>query len=403
MKIIHQIFASIALIGLAGCGSDSASDTTSAGDTANNNQERVIGISSNDICQDNVNQSVDWNKLTTVNAVNLSEYKLFQNQCDPTTNPSPRGLPYDMAVPLFTDYASKYRFVFVPTDQTATYQSNEAFEFPVGSVLSKTFTLPLNTSDRGVSKEEVIETRLIIKRANGWATLPYIWNADKSDALLSLIGGSTEASVLHDSNEFNFDYGVPTNAECSKCHQYKPDGNPDLGFISPIGPKARYLNSDYDYGSGDENQIAKWVSEGLLSGVPASSSDIDVVPVFTDTTDINAIAPSQLEDFAEAWLDINCAHCHREEGGASNTNFNAEWDSPIALATCNQPISYGGGDLSYIITPGAADQSIMIQRMEAIPDGTGDQMPPLGRALVHSEGTELIKAWLNSSTATPCP
>ena len=394
----------MALIGLAGCGSTSETeDTTGSGTSTPATDSKKIGVSTAEICQANSSTDVNWTALTSVNATNLSEYNLFDNQCDPTSSPNTRGLPYDMAAPLFTDYASKYRFVFVPTDTTATYEADEAFEFPVGSVLTKTFTLPTDTSDRGVAKEEIIETRLLIKRANGWATLPYIWNTDKTDAVLSLIGGSTAASILHDSTEMNFDYGVPTNSECSKCHQFKPDGDPDLGFISPIGPKARYLNSDYDYGSGSENQIAKWVSEGLLSGVPASSSEIDAVPVFTDDTDINAIAPSQLEKFAEGWLDINCAHCHREEGGASNTNFNAEWDSPIALATCNQPISYGGGDLSYIITPGAADQSIMIQRMEAVPDGTGDQMPPLGRALVHSEGTELIKAWLNNSSATPCP
>ena len=392
----------MALIGLAGCGS--SSETTESSDvTPPVTDSKNLGISTAEACQTNSSTDVNWTALTTVNATNLSEYNLFENQCDPTSSPNTRGLPYDMAVPLFTDYSSKYRFVFVPTDETATYQENEVFDFPLGSVLTKTFTLPADTSDRGVNKEEIIETRLLIKRANGWATLPYIWNEDKTDAVLSLIGGSTEASILHDSATLNFDYGVPTNAECSKCHQFKPDGNPDLGFISPIGPKARYLNSDYDYGSGSENQISKWVSAGLLSGVPVSASEIDAVPVFTDTTDIDAIPPSQLENFAEAWLDINCAHCHREEGGASNTNFNAEWDSPIALATCNQPISYGGGSLSYIITPGAADESIMIQRMEALPDGTGDQMPPLGRALVHTEGSELVKAWIDNSTATPCP
>ncbi len=381
----------MALIGLSGCGSSSSEE----------NKSRLIGISTNEVCQSDNSLSVQWTKLTTENAVNLSDYQLFNNQCDPSSNPNARGLPYDMAIPLFTDYASKYRFIFVPTDTKATYKADEVFDFPVGSVITKTFTIPVDTSDRGITKEEIIETRLLIKRNNGWTTLPYIWNEDKSDAILSVIGGTTEAKITHKLEDLEFEYGVPTNQECSKCHQFKPDGDPDLGYISPIGPKARNLNSNYDYGNGPENQISKWVSEGLLDNVPDASL-IDSIPVFNDSIDLGDIVPSQLQLAAAGWLDINCAHCHREEGGASNTNFNAEWDSPISLTTCNQPISYGGGNLSFIITPGDADKSILIQRMEAIPDGNGDQMPPLGRALAHSEGSELIRAWMNNITSPPC-
>ncbi|NVK37006.1 MAG: hypothetical protein HWE18_03685 [Gammaproteobacteria bacterium] len=395
MNSIKALIASITLAGVVGCGS--SSDTE---DTSNQVQKRVIGLSENALCVLNTEQSVQWEKLKTENATNLSEYQLFQNQCDPTDNPNNRGLAYDLSTPLFTDYASKYRFIFVPNDTTATYNASEVFDFPIGSVLVKTFSVPLDTSDRGIEKEELIETRLMIHRESGWEALPYIWNADKSDAILTLIGGNTDVELKHGEEDLEFTYGVPNSQQCIRCHQFKPEGG-SIGK-SPIGPKARYLNSDKDYGTGPINQISKWVEYGILSGVPSNTAEIESVPVFNDDVDVNSISPSQLDSFARGWLDINCAHCHREEGDASNTNFNAQWQFEGSLATCNKPISYGGQGLSWIISPGAADESIMIQRMEAIPDGSGDQMPPLGRELVHSEGTELVKAWIDASTKTPC-
>jgi len=392
MKTIQTIFASMALVGLVGCGSSSEETPEEDG------RQRVLGISTDSSCVANAESTVQWDLLNT-NAKNLSDYQLFQNPCDPTSNPSPRGLPYDLSVPLFTDYATKYRFVFVPEDETAVYDAEEVFDFPVGTVITKTFTVPVDTSDRTITKEDIVETRLIIKRAGGWITLPYIWNDDRTDATLSGTGLVFETSLTHDSNELTFDYGVPTSQGCLKCHQISTD---EYTGAFPIGPKARYLNSDYDYGSGPENQISKWVAEGLLSGVP-QASEITSLPEFSDSMDFAQLDENSLDDLGRAWLDINCAHCHREEGGnAENTNFNALWGFSGSLATCNQPISYGGQGLSWIISPGKADESIMIQRMEAVPDGSGDQMPPLGRDLVHSEGVELIKAWINAHPGTPC-
>lgn len=370
-------------LALTGCGGADSTTGTPAPDTSS-------------ICVAG-DTSVQWQKLLSENATNLSAYQLFANPCDATKNPSSRGVPYTLSTPLFTDYASKYRFVFVPQDTTATYTADSAFDFPVGTVISKTFSLPADTSQRGFEHETQIETRLLIHREAGWVALPYVWNANHTDAVLDVNGELISTELLHNETTYALDYAVPDPQKCKRCHQSN-------GIFTPIGPKARFLNSDYDYGNGPENQLQHWLAAGILSGLPADTSSIDEVPHFDDNTDLSSIPPSQLQTYAKGWLDINCGHCHRPGGDASNTNFHAYWDLDFDTnrnehGVCQKPISFGGGSLSWIIFPGNADESIVIQRMSAT-DG-GDRMPPLGRDLVHAEGVELVKAWINSLPDDP--
>jgi len=385
-KLIKNIIGSVALVGLVGCGSES-SDTVSGCFDASQETDT----------------SVQWSKLMTENATKLSEYKLFEDLTDPTKNPQSRGLPYDLTVPLFTDYATKYRFVFVPPGCTAEYKADEVFDFPVGSVITKSFAMPSDTANRGIENEDLIETRLLIKRTTGWVALPYVWNSSKSDAILDYNGASFPTTLVHNAETFEFNYNVPDPQSCKNCHQIKNEGE-DSAHTLPIGPKARFLNKDYAYDSGSENQLAKWVSEGLLSGVPTEASSVDQTPLISDETNIGDMTPAELQIAAKAWLDINCAHCHRRDpsGEASNTNMHVEWTRSYdtdsgAHGACALPISFGGdggNDSAYIIEPGASDLSLMVFRMNTT-DG-GDRMPPLGRELIHAEGVELVKAWIDS-------
>ena len=341
--------------------------------------------------------TVQWEKLLTDNAVSLSEYQLFENPCDPTANPSARGVPYTLSSPLFTDYASKYRFVFVPTDTTATYQADASFDFPIGTVLTKTFALPADTSERGIEQENMIETRLLIHRENGWVALPYVWNADRTDATLDLNGERVSTRLIHNDQTYSLNYAVPDPQKCVRCHK---NGETTL----PLGPKARFLNTDFDYGNGPENQLQHWLAAGILSGLPEDTGSIDQIPDFSDSTSISSIPPSELEAYAKGWLDVNCGHCHRPGGDASNTNFHGYWELNFATqknahGVCQRPISYGGGDLSWIIYPGNAEESILVQRMNT--RNGGDRMPPLGRDLIHAEGVALVSAWINNLPDDP--
>ena len=60
-------------------------------------------------------------------------------------------VPYDIQSALFTDYAHKFRTVFVPDGNALAAQlSGGVYDLPVGSILSKTFYYP--KTDEGLLK-----------------------------------------------------------------------------------------------------------------------------------------------------------------------------------------------------------------------------------------------------------
>lgn len=324
------------------------------------------------------------------NCPNLSDYRLFSDPTDPLENPNGNGIGYDLNTPLFTDYANKYRFVFVPEGAKAAYRSQDVFDFPVGTIITKTFTIQADLRDDG-SAQEVIETRLLIHRKEGWTALPYIWNEDKSDAVLKVTGGTQTVSWVDINGvQQTTDYIIPNTNNCANCH-----GD---GELIPIGPTARSLNKSYAYASGTANQLDHWTAEGILSGAPTDTSTIDTIPLWGDTS-------ASLDDRARGYLDINCAHCHRPSIGAADTSgLYLEYFRPFGteVGKCKPPVAAGDGtgDLDYDIVPGDADASIMHFRMDS--NATNVRMPEIGRTIIHTEGVELIRDWINAMAPESC-
>lgn len=323
------------------------------------------------------------------NCPNLSDYRLFADPANPMENANGGGIIYDLNTPLFTDYANKYRFVFVPEGTPAAYRSQEVFDFPVGTIISKTFTIQADLRDDG-SAEEIIETRLLIHRKEGWTALPYIWNDEKTDAVLTVTGGTRNVSWIDiNGDQQTTDYVIPNTNNCVNCHGQE---------IIPIGPTARSLNKEYAYEAGAENQLAHWTAQGILSGAPTDTDTIDTIPLWGDTS-------ANLDDRARGYLDINCAHCHRPVIGAADTSgLYLEYFRPFGtdVGKCKPPVAAGegAGDLDYDIVPGNADASIMHFRMNS--NETNVRMPEIGRSIIHTEGVELIREWINAMDPVDC-
>lgn len=312
-------------------------------------------------------------------APTLDAYHLFTDAGARTPN---AGLtPYALNTPLFSDYAQKFRFVFLPPGQKASYRPDGAFDFPVGAVLVKTFAYPADfrQPDKAV---RYIETRLLIHRASGWVPLTYVWNAGQTEAVLKRAGARTDVAFTDGQGaRVAFSYAVPNVNQCKECHALS-------GVLTPIGPKARNLNGDYPYAGGPENQLAHWTQAGLLTGAP-TPAQAPFMPRWDD-----ASQPAALR--ARAYLDGNCGHCHNPQGLANNSGLFLDWGrkDPVAAGVGKRPVAAGqaSADLDYDIAPGDPDASILVHRMASRDPGV--MMPEIGRTLVHKEGLDLVRAYV---------
>lgn len=320
---------------------------------------------------------------------------------------STRAMPYDLATPLFSDYALKLRTLTLPEGASAAYDAENVFAFPVGTIISKTFYFPLPTaawtgavtygSEPAVMNGamplkglRLIETRLLVRRAEGWVAIPYVWNDDQTDAVLARIGAVKPMTLRRPGGrQEDFAYLVPNQTQCAGCHAT----NNTTRAIQPIGPKARHLNKESTFNEGF-NQLDWWVASGMLSGATKDGAH----PRNASWTDETA----GIDDRARAYLDANCSHCHSDVGPADTSGLDLR--PHIAMGPrfgwCKATIAAGGGSggRPYDIVPGEPDKSIFVYRMETTKPG--HMMPELGRAVTHEEGVKLIADWIRAMDGT---
>lgn len=315
-------------------------------------------------------------------------------------------LPYELNTPLFSDYAMKLRTVWVPEGKAAIYDATREFDFPVGTIISKTFhyqkaagwsqaEYKLVRADRESRLDDnrqldlddyvLIETRLLVRYDDGWQAFPYVWNVAQTEAWLEIAGDVKNMSLVDAHGELDFLYVVPDANQCSGCHA----PNHSNRQIQPIGLKARHLNRSYDFGAVRANQIEHWQSLGILTGV---DSDVPASARWTDP------GGATLSERARAYLDINCAHCHSTVGAADTSglylNIEAAVDRNFGICKSPTAVGQGSGNRKYDIHPGKPDESILVFRMEHTNPAIA--MPELGRSTVHTEGVALVSQWIAS-------
>jgi uncharacterized repeat protein (TIGR03806 family) len=317
----------------------------------------------------------------------LSEWKLFVGRAADLV-PNAGVLPYDVSVPLFSDHAHKHRTVRMSEGQAAEYREAGAFEFPVGTVFSKTFYYSKGGAPDAVRSDgrerHLVETRLLVRGARGWVALPYVWDAAQSEATLQVAGA--ERSLVwegHDGTVERFVYVVPNTDQCAGCH-VRIEGRERR--LRPLGPTARQLNRDYPYAGGPAPQLVRWQELGRLRGVPASVA----------TWSFPGRSPQAAR--ARAYLDVQCAHCHAPDGPAAASGLSLRFEDAEdgALGVCKRPVAAGrgSGGLDHDIVPGRPEASILFHRMASREPDV--MMPELGRNLRDEEGLALVREWIAS-------
>jgi len=289
----------------------------------------------------------------------LSLMNLYTNLSELTINE--RAFEYYINTPLFSDYTEKQRIIALPENTSMTYIDNLLPDFPDNTVIAKTFYYNIDDRDESLGKT-ILETRILIKKNGVWQSGDYVWNANQTDAFLDPNGSTKPVSYINSQGEtVAVNYVIPSNQDCITCHQ-----NYDEQY--PIGPKLRSMNFNIN----GVNQIQDFANKGYLSDAPDSNL-IDALPNWEDTS-------FTLEERSRAYFDTNCAHCHQPGGYFDVTNGYSYLDLRYETPFSDTKIY----EMRYNIT----------FRMDT--DLEGLSMPFIGTTIKHSEGFDLIEAFINT-------
>jgi uncharacterized repeat protein (TIGR03806 family) len=320
--------------------------------------------------------------LSQVPYPKLSDYKFFGGEMKNQT-PSYGVIPFKPTSELFTDYALKKRFIWMPNGTKANYNGDgNILVLPVGAAIVKTFyynnVQPLNTT-------QIIETRIQIHKSTGWIFVNYVWNSNQTEAFLQTQSSNVPISWIDENSILKtINYHIPSDTDCIRCH-----GNNTARF--PIGIKPQNLNSNFNYSDGTKNQLTKLIEFGYLeNNLP--SSIVSVVDYKDNSKSLNLRVRS--------YFDINCAHCHTDGGEAevyelrfAFNQTNVSTNMGVCLNANHQLVGYSGN----IVRVGDVSQSILHYRMNTETD-VNYRMPAIGRTIRHQEGVQLIEQWINSLT-----
>lgn len=284
----------------------------------------------------------------------------------------PGFIKYQLSTPLFTDYAEKERRIKLPPATTLTLTGDGLPIFPEGAILVKTFYYWRDKRDTAKGKR-LIETRILQKTSAGWQAGTYVWNNEQTEAFLTGTGQRMDIGWTDETGTTrNIRYQVPAASQCGSCHRSDKE-------ITPIGFKIRNLNfpiAKEDRGivsnvgqavikRDDEmiDQLKVFAGKGLIP--PVNPSAYASLPAWNDST-------QPMENRARAYLDVNCAHCHNEQGDCRQSDFRPAYENTLAQTRIEE------------------------KKKRILRFLRSGRMPLLGTTVVHQEGLELIAHYLKN-------
>jgi uncharacterized repeat protein (TIGR03806 family) len=305
--------------------------------------------------------------------VTLSASGLFTDLASLT--PAPGVIEYDVNAALWSDGARKRRFMALPGSAQVTFAADEAFRLPVGTVLVKHFEIELAT---GANKR--LETRVLVHHVSGWEGRTYRWTATGTDAVL-LSGAEDETIVARDEagGARVQTWHYPSPSECMTCHTAA------AGRV--LGLRAAQLNRLFPYPGLADNQLRSWNHIALFTRDIGAHGQFGAL---ADPADVNA----GVAERARAYLDVNCANCHRS-GGPTPVDLDLRAGLDVTqLRTHGVPASNPvGGDPSRLrVAPGDKARSDLWERLRR---RDVFAMPPLGSHVVDPLAVQLIGAWID--------
>lgn len=268
-------------------------------------------------------------------------------------------LAYTPGFELWSDGASKRRWVSLPEGGVIDVRDPDDWQFPKGTKLWKEFTRD------GVR----VETRMMLKFGNGegdWAAAAYVWLADNSDAELKPEGAINARGTPHD---------VPAADRCMGCHGGRRGRV--LGFSAVQLASAR----------GDD---------------PLTLSDLFAAGVLSAEVPEMIVPGNDIERAALGYLHANCSHCHNanrpETDGPRCYDPRNDLDMFLKLSRLGNVRDTPTYEtlVGSEVEPGDPEGSKLFELVSRRSKGEigTDQMPPLASERVDEDGVALLREWI---------
>lgn len=290
--------------------------------------------------------------------------KLSQTGCFLEGNPSEPGpalVPYDVRVPLWSDGASKHRWLSVPNGEHIEVEADGKLRLPVGTVLAKSFTV----------QNQLAEIRLFVHHdEETWQGYTYEWNADENDG--TLVASGVDKDIGGQTWRF------PGQWECAACHTAAAGYSLGLELA-----QLDRTNEDPFYGG--SNQVERLRELGFFADGPLPSRE--PFPFFDDRS-------ADVGHRARAYLHSNCSGCHRP-GGPTPVDLDLRYDTPLSeMRVCEvNPVQTFGLEDARRVAPGAPERSVLLHRMK---DSGWTRMPPIATFVPDAEGNAAVEQWIRS-------
>lgn len=302
---------------------------------------------------------------------------------------------YEVNTPLWSDGASKQRFIDVPAGAKVTPTDSDQYAIPEKTVFIKNFSIDTVYGDS--LTRILIETRFLVVAAPTSGTakrylgFTYKWRRNQQDADLLDPGAGLDTAILIRLNGkiVGKRWSYPSGTDCNQCHR----GRGTLGFITP------QLNRP-DPANPSVNQIKALYAAGILSADIYKST----LHRWVGLKDTGTGATPEAK--ARSYLAANCSHCHGNKVSLEGADHDFDYFSPAKGTLFPQSKTGYVGKPSgkepgfpKIIYAGFPESSYVLFRMQSRGDLSYHglaQMPPLATYQMDSGAVKVMRDWICS-------
>ena len=305
-----------------------------------------------------------------------------------TLEPGPDLIPYEVNSALWTDGAFKPRYMVVPSSAQIGIADDGSWSFPDGSILIKVFGFEFVAGDP--ESRRAVETRFMVRSEGRWDYATYQWNDEGTEGELLEARKTVEYTIQGSGEPEVINYQFPEYFDCTVCHGEAID--------DVLGPKTGQLNRNRDYDGLVANQLVAMSEIHLLALEEGEAIDPSTEPRMANPQK----GEGSLEDRARAYLDANCAHCHRPLGFADAAQYGLDFRYQVSLEDSGicDPMSYSqSAGIPRVIPGDTEDASGILLRFD--PDDMRQRMPSLGTSIVDPFGTQLLRDWIAQLQSCP--